>query len=109
MGEYIVNGLIISLICIGINALTWKGMLLEKVALKVEGIIFILLSWNKNAKTASEWICKPLFSCLACMSSVWTLMAWCASNGSFNLMIEMLVVCGLNVVGAAIINDILPD
>jgi len=50
-------------------------------------------------KTASRYIQKPLWDCLICMASVWTIIF----TQSFNVSL-MLVVCGINAVIDKILN-----
>lgn len=47
-----------------------------------------------------QFICKPIFDCLPCMSSIWTLSAWILYYGtmSWKIIPAILVVCGMNTI-----------
>lgn len=111
----------ISLICIAVHALFWEGMLLFwfgriigiLVWLPVFIITFLLLRIFKSAEYIGELshkiesiLTKPLFSCLICMSSVWTLL-WLSYYKAlaFDLytLKLALVVCGFNVIADSVI------
>jgi hypothetical protein len=59
----------ISLIIFGIHAATRDGMIFEHPRVAIQNAMDGLLGvvW-------SEWLQKPLFSCVVCMSSVWGVM-----------------------------------
>lgn len=52
-------------------------------------------------------VCKPVFGCLICMSSVWTIIFWLI-DPNFLLVPMILIVAGINTVLVAIIKDIMP-
>jgi hypothetical protein len=80
----------ISLIILAIHALYWEGMLLYRF----------------RYDASPSWVRKPLYECLICMSSVWTIVCclymnfWGHINHFADLSIIplMLMVCGINVI-----------
>lgn len=87
----------ISLICIAVHALFWEGMILYKLGRSIK----ILLS----AYTFTSKLQKPLFDCLICMSSFWTIISYFILFGNLDLKLIplMLVVCGINVIWDSLI------
>ncbi|NDW19867.1 hypothetical protein D0T53_13260 [Dysgonomonas sp. 216] len=108
MIQYLVQmlliALVISICCIGIFATTWKDMIFYSLSIKIEKWFVKITSFKIGVA-----LCKPLFRCPICMSSFWTVMAWIISGFSFNLLLMILLVCGLNTVLTSIISNILPD
>jgi hypothetical protein len=52
----------------------------------------------------SEWMAKPLFACLPCMASFWTLaLAPIFDVGIADIPITMLTVCGINTIFSALL------
>lgn len=90
--------LIVSLMTVGIHATTWEGMIFNRLA-----------EWLK--KRLPMWICKPLFSCAICMSSVWTLVFMCFFGfpAWYFVPLIMLIVAGMNTIITATISNIIPD
>lgn len=117
MIQYLVQMLLIaltiSLCCIAIFATTWPGMIFHRLSIVIENKIVSFC--NKRLARVmflhriSMSICKPLFRCPICMSSFWTITAWIISGFSFNLLLMMLLVCGLNTILTSLIANILPD
>lgn len=91
---------IISLICLGINVLFWKGMILHKFGKALEYTM-------QDSKFS--WVLEPLYSCPICMASVYTLIAWVYMDYSFDLIPVMLAVCGLNTALLSLIQNIIDD
>lgn len=81
------NAITISLCCVAIHALFSEGMALFQLGVFISAVMNILaflfvypfevwfgtvsVSWERSLKV-SNWICKPLFDCLSCMSSFWS-------------------------------------
>lgn len=53
--------------------------------------------WLKIANTLN-WIVKPLYDCLPCMASVWTIVL----TQSVNIK-DILIVCGMNAIIASVL------
>lgn len=54
------------------------------------------------------WIVKPLFECLVCMSSIWTLVFWVAKYGAINswgILVAVFIVAGMNTLISMVINS----
>lgn len=72
---------------------------------------------NMILKPVAQWLdfnCieilkKPLYECLMCMSSIWTVFLWTlfVQKFSFNIIIAIVVVCGMNSVLAYRIKKLL--
>lgn len=78
--------LTVSLICAGLHVASWEGNVFG-------GVRAFLATWLDRAvgKKWSRYIQKPLWDCLPCMASVWTIL--------FTWSIDpwlILAVCGLN-------------
>lgn len=83
----IVQALHFSLMILAIHALFWEGMILFPVARILNYLPLVMR--------------KPLFECMICMSSVWTvLMLYCFNMPIMRLqtIVVMLTVCGINVI-----------
>lgn len=96
MNELLLFCLTVSLACTAIHvAVTWDGMILNKVKVLAE-----FLDW-------SEYATKPLYGCLICMSSFWTVFFWLCyiKPITFELLFAVLITCGINVVVRCIINQ----
>ena len=107
------HALFISLLCLGIYATTWPGMIFHKPVLFIQKWIKLSLCYIFTlkmivAQRVMLTICKPLFGCLICMSSFWTLMIWLYDDHSFMLIPMMLVVAGMNTIIVSIIKEIMP-
>lgn len=92
MTALLTNGLIISLVCIAIHVMvTREGMILSSL----EPYLFRL----------PYWLRKPTYDCLICMSSFWTIVLWFPLGGDLSptIVIQMLIVAGINVVPAILI------
>jgi len=113
--EAILTAFQISLICVGIYATTWPGMIFCRLARWIEAKILSLCKlFTKEMTVAHRWvltICKPLFGCLICMSSFWTIFYWIISGSplSIHIVSLMLTVCGINVIITAVISHLIPD
>lgn len=67
------------------------------VAICHQGMILNFL--YEPMKTLTEdWLAKPLFDCMSCMASFWTLVFWLAYDKGFNaeFFFAVLIVSGLN-------------
>jgi hypothetical protein len=110
--ETILTALKISLICTAAFASTWKGMIFHKPVQWIEAKIISFCQFFIRkmdvARQAGIAFCKPLFGCLVCMSSFWTLLYWLIFGG-FNPVIMILLVCGINTIINAVIAPIIPD
>lgn len=91
---------IISLICLGINVLFWKGMILHKFGKALEYTM-------QDSKF--NWILEPLYSCPICMASIWTFIYWLYTGCHFDLIAVMIAVCGLNTVLLSVVQNIIED
>lgn len=108
---------IISLVCTGIYACTWEGMIFYPLVKLYDKAINKLMHIGHNKKCflvpgiVLLFLRKPLFGCMICMSSVWTLMIWLVLGFKINWMLPvvMLAVCGINTCIVSIIKDIIPD
>ena len=98
MNALILTAITISLASIGIYAATWRGMIFHKPAKYVKGLI-------------PKLICKPLFCCPICMSSVWTLVYFAVFGFPDLLIIPVVILmtAGLNTIIVSMIANIIPD
>lgn len=88
-----------------IHVLFWEGMLLHKLAQwlsaprtvdsKYVGSII-----QVHRPRAAQWITKPLFECLTCMSSFWGLLYWFANGNALSMQLipYLLTLCGINAI-----------
>lgn len=84
------TALTISLITIGIHASTWDGMILQPIR--------EWLDWKLSNKYG-KYIKKPLYDCLICMSSVWTVLCFFAIDFNIaELPLLVLIVAGINTI-----------
>lgn len=88
MQETLFKCLVLSLMITAIHAAFLEGNILFPVKVKGAKLFEKLLGW-KWAKIVQ----KPLYDCLTCMASVWTI----ALTWSFDIK-TILVVCGINVI-----------
>ena len=96
MIELFVFCLLVSLFCTGIFiVMNGEDMLLVQVA-------------NFLSSRLAEWICKPLFECLPCMASIWSVVLWLAwqRSLSFTLLVVIPIVCGMNGIVSSIIKNL---
>lgn len=116
MIQYLIQSLLIaltiSLCCVAIHVSTWQGMILHSVSISVEKVLaktFNKVLWLSVPKATelSLYLLKPVFRCMICMSSIWTVLFWLFWD--FNLVLIMLCVCGINTLFTALISNILPD
>lgn len=102
MIEHLLITIVIGLMCLGINATTWDGMIFCDIANKAQHFIYTRLTKifkrKSNVKIICYMVCKPLFRCVICMASVWTIIFWIFMRFEFNVILMMLTVCGFNVV-----------
>lgn len=112
----IIQALTISLICLAVHALFWEGMILFRFGKIISMLIFIptflfcfiSLRWFMSAEDIAELsnkieckLIKPLFDCLICMSSIWTLIVghyYFHMSSIWTLIVPTLMVCGINVI-----------
>lgn len=75
----------ISLICTGIHVCFMEGMVFEK--LRIERYLKV-----------SDWLLKPLYGCLPCMASFWSIvLLWRVDIKA------MLIICGINAIIASML------
>lgn len=98
----------ISLMITAIYASTREGMIFYSIRTKTETILDKIIG-----EKASGIISKPLFECLVCMSSIWTLILFYIFwDGYFISLIDalrylanlILIVCGINALISIIIS-----
>ncbi len=82
----IIHAIILSLQITAIHVLFLDGMLLAPLRIKMANMID-----KAFGKAKSRMIQKPLWDCLACMASVWTIIL----TQSFDIGL-ILIVCGIN-------------
>ena len=83
----------ISLICTGIHVCFMEGMILYKLRID---------------RYLPEWVVKPLYDCLPCMASFWSIvLLWRVDIKA------MLIICGINAIISSILqffdNSKLPE
>jgi len=87
-----------SLACTAIHvSVTWEGM---------------VLNWTvPHLDYFFRWLRKPIYECLICMSSFWTVFFWCCyiKPIGFEMLFAVLVTCGFNVIIRCIINATTED
>ena len=102
----------ISLICVAVHALFWEGMIffpigkiLQDIIWLIAGVICLLFyptaTVYDRALRISAKLIKPLFDCLICMSSFWTLLIGCNyyhMSSFWTLLITTLMVCAFNTI-----------
>ncbi len=71
----------------------WPGMILHPLLPYLE-------------RHAPLWLHKPLFDCLVCMSSIWTIVLWLLWGYGLSLLLilQILVVAGINTFASLIIS-----
>lgn len=112
--ETLLIALKFSLIITAIYATTWRGMIFSRSAQWIqERIALWMLSIgydSKKAQDTARYLVKPLFGCLICMSSFWTIILYpyLVPKLDVNIVYLMLTVCGINVIISGIISSILP-
>jgi len=88
--------MITSLVCIGIRRTLEPDMIFEKIGTYLENI---LTKYQTNK--AIIFILKPVYSCIYCMSSLYSIILYSifmnySLNSFYELPIMILAVCGLN-------------
>lgn len=72
----LLNALGMALAVLFINATTWKGMVLDKITIKPRdyrsGHGWRNYSIKDYLDRAPEWLAKPLWDCLICMTPWWS-------------------------------------
>lgn len=113
----------ISLICTGIHVCFMEGMIFSKLRFDVYKIYLI---WHRIKfkklkstdyidqddyaiiETAIEFISKPIYDCLPCMASIWTILIMREIDIK-----SIIIVCGMNAIIASILqffaNSKLPE
>jgi len=90
----ILTALNISLCILAVYACTREGMILERPRAAVQTFLDRVCGYS-----LSEWLQKPLFGCLVCMASLWTLvLSPVFSVKLWDIPIMALTVCGINYV-----------
>lgn len=107
------TAVLISLFCIGLHAATWPGMILYRPAKSFFTLIIFLVCTlfrvkKQVARRVAVIVCKPLFGCAICMSSVYTTVAWLLQP-SFYLVPMIVIVAGINTLILALIQTIYPE
>lgn len=71
------------------------------VAFNGPGMILNSVSDNLDL-FCPEWLRKPLYECLSCMASIWSVVLWIAiyQSLSFKLIVAIVITCGMNTVVA---------
>lgn len=99
----------ISLICTGIHVSFMEGMIFSKIRLDLILDIF-RHTYNDYSKIDKivEIITKPLYDCLPCMASVWTILIMREIDIK-----SIVIVCGMNAIIASVLqffaNSKLPE
>jgi len=99
MIDYLIFCLLVSLFCAGLfTACNGEKMLLVPVA-------------NWLSKHLPEYFRKPLFECLSCMASMWTIVAWCIFIRVhwWMLLFAIPVVCGINIIISSLIKPLFDE
>ncbi|MBF0651281.1 hypothetical protein IR083_20900 [Dysgonomonas sp. GY75] len=104
LAKHLIFTVIISLSCIAVNAVTWKGMIFYSLANSLESFFIAVMGPEAGCK-----ICMPLFRCPMCMSGVWSFVFWVLFSFAFNPVLMVLTVCGLNVILVSFIQNIMDD
>jgi hypothetical protein len=104
MKEILTTAIIFSLMQTGIFIATQPGMLLGKPI----GMFDQWLSM-KLRQPVYEIVRKPLYACLQCMASFWTIVFYCiAQPHEFIYLIPLIFcICGLNTLMRGIINPLI--
>jgi hypothetical protein len=91
----------ISLMITAIYACCGDGMVFSEIRIGIQNFLD-----KRLGNRASEIVQKPLFGCLACMSSVWGI-AGCVALGipAGEWVFTILQVCGLNVIIARLLRE----
>lgn len=112
-----------SLVCLAIHVvITWPGMVGNFIATwycvatnrviyaLAENVFYDPIQQRPVTKTDSkivaryariqEWIIKPVYACLICMASLWTIAAWIYTGRPFTseLLLCILLTCAMNAV-----------
>lgn len=98
--------------------LFWEGMIFEKIGRVIDGVLWLIVLSAMllfcsvtyavdNSEYWAERLAKPVFRCLICMSSLWTVIIghYCFGMSSlWTVIMPALIVCGMNVFWDSIIN-----
>jgi len=87
-----------SLICLAIHAaITWDGMPLQIIPRLFHKLGRLIDPCNKSG-AAMAFIQKPLYNCLPCMGSVYTILHWiyCGYSLHWHLLVMILATVGIN-------------
>ena len=96
MSELLLFCFFVSLFCVGLfTATNGQGMILIPLA-------------RYLTIHVSEFVRKPIFECLPCMSSIYAIIFWCVLMRAnwFMLVPCIFVVCGLNTLFASLIKNL---
>lgn len=102
----------LSLIISAIHMTTMPGMIFYKASRLIEKLIYQLLNrgriqdMHRHAELAG-WICKPLFGCVICMASFWTVTLCIWSTPVLEVTRLIFLVCGLNIIMSLTIKKLL--
>lgn len=109
----LITALKISLIIMAIYAAGWPAMIFQKLYKMIANLIVtfcnLLLAKMRFRLRVDKTICKPLFFCPICMASFWSILFWIIWGFSFNPILMIFYVAGINTVLTAIIAPIIPD
>ncbi len=90
----------LSLIITAIYVCTWDGMIFEKPRIFIQNLLDCM------GLGFSLWVQKPLFGCLMCMSSFWTI-ALTIWDTPYNVVFRLIfLVCGINTIINSIIKNL---
>ena len=64
----------------------------------MEGMVFDYLRFEEILPIKLQWIVKPLYDCLPCMASFWTIVLLQGIHIK-----SMLIVCGMNAIIAGVL------
>ncbi len=109
--------IVISLVCVGIHVCLWDGMIFGFVATSYDRVATLIIRKGRKypllffVGKLLIFLRNPLFGCLSCMGSLWTIIMWFTLSIpiSIKILLVMLAVCGLNTIIKAIIKNITPD
>lgn len=113
--NYLLTASLISLYCTGIYVATRKGMILYSFRKAIEGLLLSTINRLFGIRVQDPYrtaltICKPLFGCLMCMSSVWTLFFFLVFGIDWwNILFLIPIVAGINSIINSLIINIIPD
>lgn len=96
--------ILISLICTGIHVCTWDGMIFQRFPKLYNDLVMKMRTYPPVGKIL-VFLRNPLYGCLRCMASIWTIAVWlCAGwNIDLSLVGAIIAVCGINTIVSSFI------